>query len=69
MNLSATQKIDKEISELNDAEIKKRIEMSKNQNDRDFWIAIQDRALQARQKKIIEGKFIRWVEIYTCLLN
>ncbi len=69
MNLSATQKIDKEISELNDAEIKKRIEMSKNQNDRDFWIAIQDRALQARQKKITEGKFIRWVEIYTCLLN
>lgn len=59
MDFSATNKLDQEIAKLNGLEIQQRIDNAKTQNDRDFWVKIQDRNLQARQKKVIEGDFIR----------
>lgn len=59
MDFSATNKLDEEIAKLNGHEIQERIDKAKTQNDRDFWVKIYDRALQARQKKVIEGDFIR----------
>lgn len=59
MDFSATNKLDQEIAKLNGLEIQKRIDQAETQSDRDFWVKIQDRALQARQKKVIEGDFIR----------
>lgn len=59
MDFSATNKLDQEIAKLNGLEIQERIDHAKTQNDRDFWVKIQDRALQARQKKVIESDFVR----------
>lgn len=59
MNFDQTNKIDKEIGKLDDLELQARINNSKNQIERNFWKALQDRALQARQRKVINGNFIR----------
>ncbi|GAA3635467.1 hypothetical protein GCM10022297_12720 [Lactobacillus hamsteri] len=59
MNFDQTNKIDKEIEKLDDRELQARINESKNQAERNFWKALQDRALQARQRKVINGDFIR----------
>ncbi|MCI7590574.1 MAG: hypothetical protein SPG45_01380 [Lactobacillus johnsonii] len=59
MNFTATNKLENEIIKLDGKEIQDRILNAKNQNERDFWVAIQDRALQLRQGKVIKGKFVR----------
>lgn len=59
MNFDQTNKIDKEIEKLGDRELQERINESKNQAERNFWKTLQDRALQARQRKVINGDFIR----------
>lgn len=60
MSFTETTALENQIKKLSYDEIKGRIDQATNQNDRDFWIAIYDRALQLRQKDIINSKkFIR----------
>lgn len=60
MNFSATNKIEKEIIELPQNEVKERIKLAKSDAERAFWFSLQDRALQAKQEKEIKRKqFIR----------
>lgn len=59
MNFDQTNKIDEEIGKLDDRELQARIDNSKNQAERNFWKALQDRELQARQRKVINGSFVR----------
>ncbi|MDF7683791.1 hypothetical protein PT287_09800 [Lactobacillus sp. ESL0679] len=60
MNFTETAALENQIKKLSYDEIKDRINQADNQNDRNFWFAIYDRALQLRQKDIINAKeFIR----------
>ncbi|MCO6534117.1 hypothetical protein [Lactobacillus sp.] len=52
--------LEEDIKNVNYDQINKMIDNSTNQVDTNFWLAIRDRALQLRQKQIINRKdFIR----------
>lgn len=60
MNFTKTSALENQIKKLSYDEIKGRIDQASNQNERDFWFSIYDRALQLRQKDVINNKeFIR----------
>lgn len=53
--------LEEDIKNVDYDQINKMIDNSTNQVDTNFWLAIRDRALQLRQKQIINRKdFIRW---------
>lgn len=52
--------LEEDIKNVDYEQINKMIDNSTNQVDTNFWLAIRDRALQLRQKQIINRKdFIR----------
>lgn len=52
--------LEKDIKNVDYDQISKMIDNSTNQVDTNFWLAIRDRALQLKQKQIINRKdFIR----------
>ncbi|MCX8724859.1 hypothetical protein [Lactobacillus sp. B4007] len=52
--------LEEDIKNVDYDQINKMIDNSNNQVDTNFWLAIRDRALQLRQKQIINRKdFIR----------
>ncbi|MCT6891712.1 hypothetical protein LDX54_02945 [Lactobacillus sp. IBH004] len=52
--------LEEDIKNMNYDQINKMIDNSTNQVDTNFWITIRDRALQLRQRQIINRKdFIR----------
>lgn len=52
--------LEEDIKNMNYGQINKMIDNSTNQVDTNFWITIRDRALQLRQRQIINRKdFIR----------
>lgn len=53
--------LEEDIKNVDYDQISKMIDNSTNQVDTNFWLAIRDRALQLKQKQIINRKdFIRW---------
>ncbi|MDF7639971.1 hypothetical protein PT285_11215 [Lactobacillus sp. ESL0791] len=59
MNFPETTELENKIENINYYELKARIDQAPIQSERDFWFAIYDRAIQLRQKKIInENNFV-----------
>lgn len=60
MDFEKTNKIEQEIVNLPVKELEERIENSNNEIDKRFWLALKNRRLQYRQRKVINQKeFIR----------
>ncbi|WEV41286.1 hypothetical protein [Lactobacillus sp. ESL0681] len=60
MHLTGTNELEQKIKNIDYTEVKAKIESAVDQDERDFWFSIYDRALQLRQKDIInKQEFVR----------